>query len=181
MRSSSRNSRKQYRALSGAAVASLLLGSAVLAAGESHNFVMTAYSDVKGGEALANGHYDAAVTQLSHASADSLSDPGAISNNRCVAFTVTKQWDAARAACDAAVRDAHYQQIWGRALTNDYLALALSNRAVLHWMASDTTAAEADLKKAQNLAPKADFIGRNLAAMHSSQSAVAEVTAASGN
>ncbi len=53
MRSSSRNSREQVSVLGLAAAASLLLGSAAQA-GE-HNFVLTAYTNGRGGQALVSG------------------------------------------------------------------------------------------------------------------------------
>jgi hypothetical protein len=185
MRSSSRNSCKPYRALGLAAAVSLLLGSAAQAADESHSFVLTAYSNARGGAALLGGDYNTALKELGYHSSVIALDPGTISNNRCVAYAATRQWESARIACDAAVRDAQQEkaelpsyQIWARKLENDYLALALSNRAVVHWMSDDSAAAASDLKKAAQLAPKADFVERNLTAMHSSHSTVAQVTAA---
>jgi len=53
--------------------------------------------------------------------------------------------------------------------------LPYSNRAVLRWLSGDMTAAEQDLAKAKRLAPKADFVARNLTALHEP----ATVTAAS--
>ena len=64
MRSSSRNSRETLRALGLAAAASLLLGSAAQA-GE-HNFVLTAYTNGRGGQALVTGDYEAAGRALSY-------------------------------------------------------------------------------------------------------------------
>ena len=59
----------------------------------------------------------------------------------------------------------------------DYLALAYSNRAVLHWMSNDTAAAQSDLKKAAAAAPKATFVARNLTALQS-HTTVAQVAVA---
>jgi hypothetical protein len=187
MRSSSRNSRKPYRAACLAAAASLLLGSAVQAADDSHSFVLTAYSNAQGGTALVSGDYATAIKQLGSSATLSTLDPSPLSNNRCVAFALTKQWESARAACDQAVRDARLEkttlpsyQSWARKLANDYLAVALSNRAVLHWLSSDSAAAATDLKKAEGLAPKAAFVARNLSALQYSNSSnsTAQVTVA---
>src|ERR1700712_2725033 len=104
MRSSSRNSRETLSVLGLAAAAALPLGSAAQA-GE-HNFVLTAYTNGRGGQALVSGDYDAAGKALSYRPTLSAFDTSTNSNNRCVSLTVTKQWDAARAACDKAVRDA---------------------------------------------------------------------------
>jgi hypothetical protein len=66
---------------------------------------------------------------------------------------------------------------WARKRHNDYVALAYSNRAVLHWLANDQTSAEKDLAKAEALAPKADFVARNLSALHT-RATVAQVSVA---
>jgi hypothetical protein len=181
MRSSSRNSRKPYLVpgLAAAAV-SLLLGSAVPAAEPSHNFVLTAYSNGKGGAELISGDYAAAARTLHYHPSFAASEPSSTSNNRCVALAVTKQWDSAKTACDEAVRDAQHEkaalpsyQYWARHLENDYVAVALSNRAVFHWLSSDSQAAADDLKKAEALSPKSTFIERNRVALEYSRSAAA--------
>jgi hypothetical protein len=185
MRSSSRNSREKFSVLSLAAAVSLLLGSAVQAGEQSHNFVLTAYSNGKGGPDLISGDYAAAGKVLQYRPSLSAFDGGTNSNNRCVALTVTKQWDAARVACDEAVRAAELEkatlpsyQYWARKLENDYVAVALSNRAVFHWMSSDSAAAAADLKRAETLSPNATFVERNKSALEYSHLAVAQVDVA---
>jgi hypothetical protein len=187
MRSYSRNSRRNYSALGVAVAVSLLLGSAVhssavQAAESSHSFVLTAYSNGTGGEELISGNYTAAAEALRHRHTPDSIAASTTSNNRCVALAVTKQWDSARTACDQAVRDAQMErtllpsyQYWARKLQNDYLAVALSNRAVLHWLASDSAAAATDLKRAEALSPNADFVARNRAAFEYSRTAVAKV------
>jgi len=185
MHSSSRNSREKAR-WQGLAVAttSLLLGSAAQA-GE-HNFVLTAYTNGRGGEALISGDYDAAGKALGFKPTLSAFDSSTNSNNRCVSLTVTKQWDAARAACNKAVSDAERERTslpatenWARTMENDYVAVALSNRAVLHWMADESDAAAADLERAQTLSPKSAFIQRNKAALAFSQQQLARADVAS--
>jgi hypothetical protein len=184
MRSFSRNSFKPYRALGLAAAVSLLLGSAAQAADPSHAFVLTVYTNGAAGAQLMSGDYQGAAEALHHNATLQSMDASTISNNRCVTLTLTKQWDSARQACDQAVRDAQQEkallpsyQYWGRKLKNDYLAVALSNRAVLHWVASETDAAASDLKRAGALSPHADFVARNRAAMDS-RMAVAQVAVA---
>ena len=185
MRSS--NSHKSYRILGLAAAVALLLGSAAQAEPSAHNFVLTAYSNGVGGAELVKGNYAAAADALRSQPALSAFDPSTTSNNRCVALTMIKQWDSARIACDQAVRDAQQEkawlpsyEYWARKVKNDYLALALSNRAVLHWMSADTVAAANDLKRAESLSPKADFVTHNRAAMEYSHSspAMAQVAVA---
>jgi hypothetical protein len=181
----SSNSHKPYRIL-GAAVA-LLLGSAAQAAEPAHNFVLTAYSNAVGGAEIISGNYAAAAEALRSQPGLSAFDPSTTSNNRCVALAMIKQWDSARIACDQAVHDAQQEkawlpsyQYWARKVKNDYLALALSNRAVLHWLSADAVAAANDLKKAESLSPKSDFVTRNRAALEYSHSspAMAQVAVA---
>jgi hypothetical protein len=185
MDSSSRNSREPFRVLGLAAAVSLLLGSAAQAGEQSHNFVLTAYSNGRGGADLISGNYEAAGKALHYRTSLSAFDGSSSSNNRCIALAMTKQWDAARAACDEAVRDAEHEkaslpsyQYWARKLENDYVAVALSNRAVFHWMSSDSAAAAADLKRAATLSPNADFVARNQSALEYSRVAVAQTKVA---
>jgi hypothetical protein len=183
----SSNSHTPYRIL-GLAAAALLLGPAAQAADPAHHFVLTAYSNGVGGAELINGDYAAAAAAVHSQPLPSALDPSTTSNNRCVALTMIKQWDSARIACDQAVRDAQQErtwlpsyQYWARKVKNDYLALALSNRAVLHWMSADSVAAANDLKRAESLSPKSDFVMRNREAMeytHTSP-AMAQVSVAS--
>jgi hypothetical protein len=180
MRSFSRNSRKPYRVLGLAAAVSLLLGQAVQAADPAHNFVLTVYSNGMGGTELISGNYGAAAEALHYSPRISALDASTTSNNRCVAFAMTKHWDSARSACDQAVREAQQEramlpsyQYWARKSKNDYLAVALSNRAVLHWMSADSAAAAKDLKRAETLSPKADFVSRNRAALEHSHAVAA--------
>lgn len=185
MGSSSRNSREPLRVLGLAAAVSLLLGSAAQAGEQSHNFVLTAYSNGKGGPDLVSGNYAAADKVLHYRTSLSAFDGSTSSNNRCVALAMTKQWDAARAACNEAVRDAEHEkatlpsyQYWARKLENDYVAVALSNRAVFHWMSADSAAAAADLKRAEALSPNAAFVERNKSALEYSRTAVAQTKVA---
>ena len=180
MSSYSRNSRKATQALQLAFAATLLAGSAAYAADEPRTFELTAFSNGTAGELLVSGDYNTAVSKLSsHAQ---VLDGESANTNRCVAFTVTRHLDAAREACNAAVRDAQQTIIslpvsmaWARSEYRDYLALAYSNRAVLNWMVNDTLAAQSDLKKAAAAAPKAAFVARNQTALQS-HSTVAQVT-----
>ncbi len=185
MRSSSRNSRGKFSALGLAATVSLLLGAAAQAGERAPDFVLTAYTNGKGGTDLISGNYAAAGKALHYRPTLSAAENSTNSNNRCVALAVTKQWDAARAACDEAVRDAEHEkaalpsyQYWARNIENDYVAVALSNRAVLHWMSADREAAAADLKRAEALAPKAAFVARNKSALEYSHTSLARIDVA---
>jgi hypothetical protein len=172
MSSYNRNSRKPAQALQLALAAALLVGSAAHAADEPRTFQLTAFSNSAAGESLASGDYNTALLEL-NTHVHSL-DADAATTNRCVAYTVTRQLEAARVACDSAVREAQQSisslpvsMTWARSDYRDYLALAYSNRAVLNWISNDTSAAQADLKKAAAAAPKAPFVARNLTALQS--------------
>ena len=172
------------KALGLAVAAAMLLGPAAQA-GE-HNFVLTAYSNGRGGQALISGDYASAGKALSYKATLSRFDSSTNSNNRCVTLTVTRQWDAARAACDEAVKAAEREKAtlptfesWARSVENDYVAVALSNRAVMHWMSADSDAAAADLKRAAALSPKSAFVQRNKSALEYSHNALARLDVAS--
>jgi hypothetical protein len=184
MRSYSRNSGGKLSVPGLAAAAALLLGSAAQA-GE-HNFVLTAYTNGRGGQALVTGDFEAAGKALSYEPSLSAFDTSTNSNNRCVSLTVTKQWDAARTACNKAVRDAELEkaslpafEAWAQSAEASYLAVALSNRAVMHWAADESDAAAADLKRAAQLAPKSAIVQRNLSALEYSHHELARVDVAS--
>lgn len=174
---------RSYNLFRLATAASLLLGSAAQA-GE-HDFVLTAYTNGRGGQALVTGDYEAAGKALSYKPTLSAFDTSTNSNNRCVSLTVTKQWDAAKAACDKAVRDAEREKAmlpsfesWAQNTQDQDIAVALSNRAVMHWMADESEAAAADLKRAEQLSPKSAFVQRNKSALEYSHQAVARVDVA---
>ena len=182
MLSHSRNSRKPGQALKLAVAAALLVGSAAHAADAPRTFQLTAFSNGEAGESLASGDYNTALSELSKHTHSLDADSAA--TNRCVAFTVTRQIEAAHVACDTAVRQAQQaisslpvSMTWARSDYRDYLALAYSNRAVLNWVSNDTIAAQADLKKAAAAAPNAAFVARNLTALQS-HSTVAQVAVA---
>ena len=155
----------------GAGLALTLLSGTALAAG-AHRFVFTAYSDATGGVAVVNGRYRAALMQLEGFPDAMDLDPAATNTNRCVAYSMTLQWQQARTACDAAVRAADRQRAaipdwssWTRSSGDQCLALAYANRAVMLWLSRDGAAAQQDLARAQELAPVADFVARNIAAL----------------
>jgi hypothetical protein len=177
--------RRNRPAIAGLAVAaSLLLGSTAQAG--DHNFVLAAYTNGRGGQALVSGDYDSAGKALSYKPTLSAFDTSTNSNNRCVTLTMTKQWDAARVACDEAVSDAQREkaarpgfEAWASNIDNDSVAVALSNRAVLHWVTDERAAAAADLERAAGLAPKLAFVKRNRSALEYSHNALVRTDVAS--
>jgi hypothetical protein len=144
----------------GAAVAFMLASASALAGG-TQRFVFTAYRDAAGGADVVAGRYHAALAQLKSYPRMTDLDPAATNTNRCVAYSMTLQWRAAHAACDAAVRATDAQSM----PSEDKLALAYANRAVMDWLSNDEAAAGKDLARAQELSPRAAFVARNLAAL----------------
>lgn len=126
--------------------------------------MLASFTDAAGGQALVQGDAERAMKQL-HAQRASKSPNVMI--NRCVAYTVQRQWVEARGACDAAVEGAKRQRemAFGRPSlsnpANRELSAAYSNRAVLNWLLSDEAAAHNDLAKARRYAPHASYVQRN--------------------
>lgn len=164
------NSDRRLRAF-GAGLALTLASGAALAHG-THRFVFTAYSDAAGGAEVMAGRYRAALEELGSDAGSMALDPSALNTNRCIAYSMTLQWQQAHAACDAAVRaasqEANPPPSWwspSHESDDDYLALTYANRAVLEWMSSDEGAARKDLAKAHEIAPQSDFVMQNLSAL----------------
>jgi hypothetical protein len=175
MSSFSRNTRRanslRWPQALGAGLALALASTAVLADG-AHRFVFTAFSDATGGDEVVAGHYSAALEELTSATGAGQLDRSAVDTNRCVAYSMSLRWREARAACDAAVHAATEQRTkppvwwsWMHTSADDYLAVAYANRAVVNWLSNDEAAARADLARAQQLSPGADFIALNLVAL----------------
>ncbi|TLY62951.1 MAG: hypothetical protein E6K52_04750 [Gammaproteobacteria bacterium] len=183
MGSYSRNSREPSRALRLGLAAVLLSGPVAYAAEQPHAFVLTAFSNGVAGGTILAGDYQSAIKQLAGHVSEPLLEASTANTNRCVAYSMTKQWEAARLACDAAVREARDERAnlpgwmeWARKRHDDYVAVAYANRAVMHWFAKDASAAQLDLAKAEALSPKADFVARNLEALRA-RNALAQVAA----
>ncbi len=184
MTSSSRNSRKP-QALRLAIAAALLCGS-VAQADQPSKFVLTAYTSDAGGSKLVKGDYDAAFDEIHRQPKGSASDAAALKNNECVALAMTGQFESALDACSAAIATAHRDlytvsgvDLWERQKYSDYLAVAYSNRAVIYWLERDSVSAARDLATASALAPKADYVERNISALHDPhENAVAQVSMA---
>ncbi len=162
MSSSSGNSlRATYvpRAL-GAGLA-FLLASAAAFAGDAQRFVFTAYSDAAGGADVVAGRYHAALAQLKSYPRMIDFDPAATNTNRCVAYSMTLQWRAARAACDAAVRASQAPPLG----SEHHLGGGDAHRAGVVWLWAADVAADKDLARAQALSPRSQFVARNVAAL----------------
>jgi hypothetical protein len=164
--------------------ASSILFVAAAQAANAGPMVLTAYSNGAGGMSLTSGKYDAALAEIKKDRASSSMLFSAKTNNLCVAYAVTKQLTEAKSACDAAVKAAKYDKLSaqryspGSSRENAYVALAYTNRAVVHMMAKDEASAKSDLARAKSLAPTADFVARNIAAVQSSRSTIAQIEVA---
>jgi len=181
MSSYSRNSRTATQALHLAFAAALLTGSAAYAADQSRNFELAAFSNTPTGDSLVHGNYDAALQQVAIDAHSLTTNQATVATNRCVTLIMTHKFEEARTACNAAVSAARLEIVtlpvslnWDRQEFRDYLALAYSNRAVLDYLTNDTTAAQADLKRAESASPKTELVARNLTALQS-RNAVAHV------
>lgn len=165
------------------AMATVLLACTAHAEEKPQAFGMTTYSNGPGGQSLAQGEYLAAIEEIGQYRPALEEDPTVIHTNLCVAYSLTRQWKAARQSCDIAIREARASKVsaptWkmGAAVQRDYLALAYANRAVLHWMMHNPSGAATDLAMATKLAPKADFVERNMAALNARSTAAAQVPA----
>ena len=133
----------------------------------SKPLILASYTDARGGLALVRGDTERALEQIHGRKLGSNS--ASVLTNHCVALTVLRQWSQAADACDAAVASALDERAsaarrWGvpRNLIDRGVAVAYSNRAVMHWLSSDAVAAHNDLAKARNLAPNASYVMRNL-------------------
>jgi len=174
MPSYSRNSRKPLQARLLGLAAALLTGSVVHAADQPSKFVLTAYTNAPGGHSIVSGEYDTALGELKHPPMLSLDDAATVANNRCVAHAMLGEFATAMSACDAAIASARHDlrslsvsEVFERRKYSDYLAVAYANRAVVDWLSKDAVSAASDLASAAELSPNADYVVRNITALHS--------------
>jgi len=130
------------------------------------------FTNAPGGENIVTGNYQAAIEQTRYA--ESTDTP--VATNQCVAYTMSGQFDAAQKACDWAVTTARNDRrhlpataLWDQQRLSENLAIAYSNRAVLHWLSRDSAAAHRDLSKADSVSPQTAVVSQNLSALNSPQ------------
>jgi hypothetical protein len=142
--------------------------------------VLIAYENVAGGESLLAGKFDTALTDIKRDHSVGSDVYTAKMNNQCVAFAAMKQITLALSACDSAVKEAKSERIRAQhyslaaSLQDSYMAIAYTNRAVVHMMAKDAESAKADMTHARSLAPSAEYVTQNLLAMATTESKVAQ-------
>jgi Flp pilus assembly protein TadD len=171
-----------------AATVSFLAASTVLlAAGAqaadtaSTPLVLTAYSNGAGGKQLLEGNYAEALAEIRSAHPAFSMSEGAKDTNLCVAYAAARQLAEAKSACDAALKAAKYDKMVASHFTlsysneNAYIAIAYANRAVVHMLQHDEASAKTDLEHAKSLAPEAEFVARNVAAVTSPRSTIAQL------
>ncbi len=170
-----------------AAIAATSIFSAVAAHASdvtAPKLVLTAYVNGAGGESVMAGKYDAALAEIKKDRSASSDAYTAKVTNQCVAYAAMKQLPQAMSACDEALRTAKYDRIStlryspGSIAQNSYVAIAYTNRAVVHIMAKDPEGAKSDLARAKSLAPDAEFVSKNLLAMETSASKIAQLNVA---
>jgi hypothetical protein len=172
-------------------LATAIAAASILSAAAAHaadvtapKLVLTAYVNGVGGEAVMDGKFDAALTEIKRNRSASSDEYTAKITNECVAYVATKQMSQAANSCEAALRSAKADRMGalrfssGASIQNSYLAIAYANRAVVQMMTKNPEAAKSDMARAKSLAPDAEFVSRNLLAMESSSSKIAQVTAA---
>jgi tetratricopeptide (TPR) repeat protein len=146
--------------------------------------VLTAYSNGAGGQTLMDKHYDQALAEIRAYKPQLSLMASAKANNLCVALAATRQLTDAKTACSSALTAAKWEKLAstrfapGSTQENSYIAIAYANRAVVYILSQDMESAKADLERAQALAPKADFVARNLAAASSPRSTIAQLDVA---
>jgi hypothetical protein len=134
---------------------------------ERKPLILASYTDARGGQALVRGNTQRALKQIGARRAELRN--AAELTNLCAAYTVLRQFAEASNACDAAVASAMDERAraqtrldMNRRAAEINAGAAYSNRAVLHWLSGDETAAHNDLVKASNFTPAASYVVRNL-------------------
>jgi hypothetical protein len=164
-----------------ASSAALHVASAKAAETTHTPLVLTAYSNGVGGKALIDKHYDEALTAIRAYKPQLSVMASAKANNLCVALTATRQLTEAKVACSNALKAAKYERLSserfaaGVTEANSYIAIAYANRAVAYILSQEMASAKADLERAQGLAPGAEFVARNVAAVANSRSTIAQL------
>ena len=151
-----------------AAVLGSIAAAAAAQAGAGEKVVLGGYQDAAAGSQLLAGDYQGVIGRLATHGFAYSQDEAAASTNLCVAYIMTKAWDAAHRECDLAIRLAHLSDfsdvsLAGRTSNAERVALAYSNRAVLNWLEARPQSAAQDIARAQSLSPQASFVSQNLA------------------
>lgn len=152
------------------AVAALLAPAALLhaqAQSEAPKAMLTVYAEGVEGPTVMQGRYADVIAHLSEHPRHFAEDAVSASTNLCVAYVMTRQWREAHDACDKAILmarlDARETVLYARTRHAEQMAIAYSNRAVLHWLEAQPADAASDMAHARSLAPKSQEVVQNLA------------------
>ncbi len=146
--------------------------------------VLTAYVNGVGGEAVMAGKFDAALTEIKrnrNVSSDAVHRETHQRMRRLhgdETAAASEELVRRGAPCSKARSPGRAALLVGSNIQNEYLAIAYANRAVVQMMQKNPDAAKADMAHAKSLAPDAEFVSKNLLAMNSPASKIAQVTAA---
>ena len=140
------------------------------ASADEPTYTMTTIVDSAHGAKIAAGKYEQAIERIA-AIADDAST-FFISTNLCVAYTKTGNVADAQNACNAAIEQANSMSFDRRSylskrsqerMRSRYLALALSNRGVLHAATGDVELARQDFVEALGVRARSSVAKTNLA------------------
>jgi tetratricopeptide (TPR) repeat protein len=160
-------------------IARLVLGAAIgliatsaVAGEQAPQYTMTVISNEKFSHKVLKGDYEAAIEKI-HAATRRGGDDFPTQTNLCVAYTKVGELDAAEAACNAAVELVREKRAKRPRSARGYdivdagdradLAVALSNRGVLHAARGRIDLALADFKASLDLDAGLSAPGINLA------------------
>lgn len=147
-----------------------LCGASAAASAEEPAFTMTTIIDTAYGEEVAAGKYVQAIGKITQTKGKV--DAFFESTNLCVAYTKTGNVDEASLACDAAVKQADgmsydrridLPKSYQESIRKKYLAMALSNRGVLHAVTGDVRLAHQDFVEALRFKKHTTVVKTNLA------------------
>jgi len=180
--SSSIGKRAAARALRSGAIAALMLSAQAHATDGQHKSVLTGYEDGPAGTSLLAGDYESVMVRLGGHSVLFKRDAVAASTNLCVAYIMSRAWDAAHAACDEALAlarlDASSFLPHSHKDRDQEVAIAYSNRAVLYRLRAQPASAAHDIAKARALAPQVAGVAHNAAVFGDAKSGGLAVAAA---
>jgi len=152
-------------------VVAALTAPALTRAESAQGYVLAAYSEAAGGQQLLSGQYSAALVSIRSGKGGTAGTDAVRNTNACVAFAMMRKLTAARTACDAAVVAAtadrsHAKGVVSRSRSQEdsAVAIAYSNRAIVHSLLKEAVGFTEDLAEANSLAPQSDFVVRNIAA-----------------
>jgi len=176
-----RNERKMKRHaakwMSAATIMSLIFGSTLAQEVSPLAYQMSVIKDEAYGRLLMSGDYDKGIARIGSYS-NKRGKTFSAKNNLCVAYTLTRKFDDAAAACETALSISErfvkhsgspFSSFTSRGLASRDLALAYSNRGVLRAVTGDADGARQDFEFAARANTDMQAANENLARLESSQ------------